>query len=89
MIPTIGIGAGPGCSGQVLVLHDVLGLTGGHRPKFVRAYANGFALLQEALSRWGADVRSGAFPAPQESYRLPEDVGVQVATWTPSKPRAT
>lgn len=85
-IPTIGIGAGPGCSGQVLVFHDVLGLTKGHRPKFVRTYADGFQLLQEALSRWAADVRNGAFPAPQESYRLPEDVGETIANWTPSDP---
>ena len=48
-IPTIGIGAGPHCSGQVLVLHDVLGLTQGHRPKFVRTYVDGFDLLQQAL----------------------------------------
>ncbi|MET4043691.1 3-methyl-2-oxobutanoate hydroxymethyltransferase [Bradyrhizobium sp. RT6a] len=85
-IPTIGIGAGPGCSGQVLVFHDVLGLTEGHRPKFVRAYANGFQLLQEALSRWAADVRNGAFPTPQESYRLPEGLRDTVANWTPSNP---
>lgn len=84
-IPTIGIGAGPDCSGQVLVFHDVLGLTEGHRPKFVRAYADGFQLLQEALSRWAADVRSGAFPAPQESYRLPEGLGDAIANWAPSK----
>ncbi|QHP67754.1 3-methyl-2-oxobutanoate hydroxymethyltransferase [Bradyrhizobium sp. LCT2] len=74
-IPTIGIGAGPDCSGQVLVFHDVLGLTEGQRPKFVRAYAEGFQQLHDALSRWAADVRSGAFPGPQESYRLPEGVG--------------
>ncbi|MGY4281276.1 3-methyl-2-oxobutanoate hydroxymethyltransferase [Bradyrhizobium sp. LM2.7] len=86
-IPTIGIGAGPGCSGQVLVFHDVLGLTEGHRPKFVRAYADGFQLLQEALSRWATDVRSGAFPAPQESYRLPESLGNIIANWAP--PNAT
>ncbi|MET4358448.1 3-methyl-2-oxobutanoate hydroxymethyltransferase [Bradyrhizobium sp. RT9b] len=85
-IPTIGIGAGPGCSGQVLVFHDVLGLTEGHRPKFVRAYANGFQLLQEALSRWAADVRNGAFPTPKESYRLPEGLRDTVANWTPSNP---
>ncbi|TYL92622.1 3-methyl-2-oxobutanoate hydroxymethyltransferase [Bradyrhizobium rifense] len=85
-IPTIGIGAGPGCSGQVLVFHDVLGLTEGHRPKFVRAYANGFQSLQEALSRWAADVRNGAFPTSQESYRLPEGLRDTVANWTPSNP---
>ncbi|MCK1422571.1 MULTISPECIES: 3-methyl-2-oxobutanoate hydroxymethyltransferase [unclassified Bradyrhizobium] len=85
-IPTIGIGAGPGCSGQVLVFHDVLGLTEGHRPKFVRAYADGFQLLQDALSRWATDVRSGAFPAPQESYRLPESLGNIIANWAPPNP---
>lgn len=83
-IPTIGIGAGPSCSGQVLVFHDVLGLTEGHRPKFVRAYADGFQLLQEALSRWAADVRSGVFPGPKESYRLPENLAETIATWAPS-----
>lgn len=83
-IPTIGIGAGPSCSGQVLVFHDVLGLTEGHRPKFVRAYADGFQLLQEALSRWAADVRGGAFPGPKESYLLPEGLAETVATWAPS-----
>ncbi|MDF0516678.1 3-methyl-2-oxobutanoate hydroxymethyltransferase [Bradyrhizobium yuanmingense] len=85
-IPTIGIGAGPDCSGQVLVLHDVLGLTEGRRPKFVRAYADGFHVLKEALSRWAADVRNGAFPASEESYRLPEDLGDTIANWTPSNP---
>jgi 3-methyl-2-oxobutanoate hydroxymethyltransferase len=63
-IPTIGIGAGPGCSGQVLVFHDVLGLIEGHVPRFVRTYADGFQVLQDALSRWAADVRNGTFPAP-------------------------
>ncbi|WP_027532660.1 3-methyl-2-oxobutanoate hydroxymethyltransferase [Bradyrhizobium sp. WSM3983] len=85
-IPTIGIGAGPGCSGQVLVFHDVLGLTEIHRPKFVRAYAEGFRLLHDALSQWAADVRSGAFPGPQESYHLPEGVGDAIANWAPSNP---
>lgn len=60
-IPTIGIRAGPACSGQVLVFHDVLGLTAGRRPKFVRAYADGLRLLQDALSRWAAEVRDGLF----------------------------
>ncbi|WP_018322485.1 3-methyl-2-oxobutanoate hydroxymethyltransferase [Bradyrhizobium sp. WSM2793] len=85
-IPTIGIGAGPDCSGQVLVFHDVLGLTEGHRPKFVRAYAEGFQQLHDALLRWAADVRSGAFPGPQESYRLPEGVGEAITNWAPSNP---
>lgn len=85
-IPTIGIGAGPSCSGQVLVFHDVLGLTENRRPKFVRAYAEGFQLLQEALSRWTADVRAGSFPGPQESYQLPEGLGDEIAKWAPSNP---
>lgn len=85
-IPTIGIGAGPSCSGQVLVFHDILGLTEGHRPKFVRAYADGFQLLREALSRWVSDVRSGAFPTPQEAYRLPDDLRQTITSWTPSNP---
>lgn len=84
-IPTIGIGAGIGCSGQVLVFHDVVGLTQGHRPKFVRAYSDGFHLLQEALSRWAADVREGVFPAAQESYRLPEPLKDLIANWVPRK----
>jgi 3-methyl-2-oxobutanoate hydroxymethyltransferase len=84
IIPTIGIGAGADCSGQVLVFHDVLGLTGGRRPKFVRAYANGFELLQDALSQWAVDVRSGTFPASQESYRLPEALTDTIAKWAPS-----
>ncbi len=87
-IPTIGIGAGPGCSGQVLVFHDVLGLTRAHRPKFVRAYADGFQLLQDALSHWAADVRSGAFPESQESYRLPEALADPIANWTPPSVKA-
>ncbi|MDF0492723.1 3-methyl-2-oxobutanoate hydroxymethyltransferase [Bradyrhizobium yuanmingense] len=85
-IPTIGIGAGPACSGQVLVFHDVLGLTKGHRPKFVRTYTDGFHVLHEALSRWAADVRNGAFPTAQESYRLPEGLSDAIASWTPATP---
>jgi 3-methyl-2-oxobutanoate hydroxymethyltransferase len=87
-IPTIGIGAGSDCSGQVLVFHDVLGLTQGHRPKFVRAYANGFQLLQDALSNWAADVRSGSFPGAQESCRLPEALGDPIANWAPPNVKA-
>jgi 3-methyl-2-oxobutanoate hydroxymethyltransferase len=82
-IPTVGIGAGPHCSGQVLVLHDVLGLTQGHRPKFVRTYVDGFDLLQQALTHWAKDVRSGVFPSSAESYALPADVHAAVAAWMP------
>ena len=69
-VPTIGIGAGPHCDGQVLVFHDVLGLEDRVVPKFVRRYADLKAAGIEALERFASDVRSGAFPAASESYHL-------------------
>ena len=73
-VPTIGIGAGPGTDGQVLVYHDVLGIEDRILPKFVRRYADLKAAGVEALSAYAADVRSGAFPAAAESYHLSADV---------------
>jgi 3-methyl-2-oxobutanoate hydroxymethyltransferase len=67
-IPTIGIGAGARCDGQVLVYHDVLGLYDGHTPKFVRKYAHAAADLQAALTHFLADVRQGSFPNDAESF---------------------
>ena len=67
-IPTIGVGAGPHCDGQVLVLNDLLGFTGSHRPKFVRSYLDGNAVVREAIDRFDSDVKHGAFPAAAESY---------------------
>jgi 3-methyl-2-oxobutanoate hydroxymethyltransferase len=67
-VPTIGIGAGPACDGQVLVFHDLLGLGTTRPPKFVRRYAELADLATAALARFGDDVRSGAFPGDQESY---------------------
>ena len=67
-IPTVGIGAGPECDRQVLVFHDVLGMQDDISPKFVRRYACLKDEAVSALSRFGADVRSGSFPAPDESY---------------------
>jgi 3-methyl-2-oxobutanoate hydroxymethyltransferase len=67
-IPTIGIGAGPDCDGQVLVFHDLAGLSTGHRPKFVRQYANLSAEISRAVSAYCEDVRSGNFPSDAESY---------------------
>jgi len=84
-IPTIGIGAGAGCSGQVLVFHDILGLLPTPSAKFVRTYMNGFEQLKEAMVRWGEDVRTGRFPGPQESYMLPEPARDQVRAWKPSR----
>ncbi len=71
-VPTIGIGAGPSCDGQVLVYHDVLGLHHGHLPKFVRQYAHLADIATEALGHFFADIESGAFPADNESYHMNE-----------------
>ena len=68
-VPTIGIGAGPGCDGQVLVSHDLLGLFEGFRPKFVRRYADLAATIREAATSYVDDVRQGRFPAAPESFR--------------------
>jgi len=70
-IPTIGIGAGPDCDGQILVFHDLVGLSFGAQPKFVRSYANVSAEILRALEAYCADVRATAFPSDQESYHLP------------------
>lgn len=67
-VPTIGIGAGPYVSGQVLVYQDMLGLNPGFKPKFLRAYANGFEVVRTALNDYDRDVKSGAFPSESESY---------------------
>lgn len=69
-VPTIGIGAGPDCDGQVLVYHDLLGLQDDLHPRFVRRYAELGAATVDALGRFAADVRSGEFPSAQESYSL-------------------
>lgn len=82
-IPTIGIGAGAGCSGQVLVFHDLLGLVPGPGPKFVRRYLDGFGLMVDAMSSWANDIRSGGFPAISESYMLPEATRKLLSTWQP------
>ncbi len=72
-IPTIGIGAGAGCDGQVLVWHDLLGLYEGHAPRFVKQYAELATAMTEAVGRYATEVRSGAFPEQQHTYSIPED----------------
>jgi len=72
-IPTIGIGAGPACDGQVLVYHDLLGLTEGHTARFVKRYADLATVIREALAAFVADVRSGAYPEEQHTYGMPAD----------------
>jgi 3-methyl-2-oxobutanoate hydroxymethyltransferase len=72
-VPTIGIGAGPHCDGQVLVYHDVLGLYEGRVPKFVRQYAHLADVATEALQGFFADVQAGTFPSDAESYHMDEE----------------
>jgi 3-methyl-2-oxobutanoate hydroxymethyltransferase len=72
-IPTIGIGAGPGCDGQVLVLHDVLGLFERFTPKFVKQYAKLGEHIQAALTRYCQEVQTGAFPGPEHTFMMDEE----------------
>src|SRR5215471_1205067 len=67
-VPTIGIGAGAACDGQVLVYHDVMGLTRGHRPKFVRRYADLSTVIEQAARAFTHDVKSGEYPTREESF---------------------
>jgi 3-methyl-2-oxobutanoate hydroxymethyltransferase len=67
-IPTIGIGAGPDCDGQVLVLHDMLGLNEGFTPKFLKRYAELGEATRQAVSRFGAEVRAGQYPGPEHTH---------------------
>lgn len=68
-IPTIGIGAGPSCDGQVLVLQDLLGLTSGRLPKHVKPYAHLRGLVKDAVNAYQNDVQSGTFPGPDQTFR--------------------
>ena len=72
-IPTIGIGAGPQVDGQVLVYHDLLGLTEGHTARFVKRYADLATVIREALAAFAADVRSGAYPEERHTYGMSAD----------------
>jgi 3-methyl-2-oxobutanoate hydroxymethyltransferase len=72
-IPTIGIGAGPACDGQVLVYHDLLGLSEGHLPRFVKRYASLSREIRDALESYVADVRAGTFPEDEHTYAMSEE----------------
>jgi 3-methyl-2-oxobutanoate hydroxymethyltransferase len=72
-IPTIGIGAGPGCDGQVLVWHDLLGLYEGRTARFVKRYADVATTIRTALETFAADVRERRFPEEQHTYAMPDD----------------
>lgn len=71
-IPTIGIGAGVECSGQVLVWHDLLGLSEGPAPRFVKAYANLSETIRAAIATYADEVRRGAYPEPHHTYGMPD-----------------
>jgi 3-methyl-2-oxobutanoate hydroxymethyltransferase len=70
-IPTIGIGAGPDCDGQILVFHDLFGLTFTHAPKFVRRYGDAARLFRDGVAQFRRDVETGIFPSDAESYHQP------------------
>ena len=73
-IPTIGIGAGNGCDGQVLVYQDMLGLTTGHTPKFVKRFAEVGALMRQGFNDYISETKSGSFPAQEHTYAVDENV---------------
>jgi 3-methyl-2-oxobutanoate hydroxymethyltransferase len=79
-IPTIGIGAGPDCDGQILVFHDLVNLTFSQPAKFVRQYGDAAALFRNAVEGYRRDVEERAFPADSESYHLPKDVAAALET---------
>jgi 3-methyl-2-oxobutanoate hydroxymethyltransferase len=86
-VPTIGIGAGPDCDGQVLVYHDLLGLTEGHLPRFVKRYANLSREIRDALESYADDVRSGTFPEDQHAYEMPREELEAFEAGRPGLPR--
>jgi len=79
-IPTIGIGAGPGCDGQVLVIHDVLGLYDRFVPRFVKRYANLEGTIKDALGRFREEVENGVFPGPEHSFAMTEEEQSKLGT---------
>jgi 3-methyl-2-oxobutanoate hydroxymethyltransferase len=73
-VPTIGIGAGANCDGQVLVFHDLVGLFSGFAPKFAKRYAEAGALIRDAIARYAGEVRDGTFPDATHSFDMPDEV---------------
>jgi 3-methyl-2-oxobutanoate hydroxymethyltransferase len=84
-VPTIGIGAGAGCDGQVLVWHDLLGLYEGKAPRFVKRYADLAAEAKRALEAYVDDVREGRFPEEQHTYAIPEEELEEFEAWLGSR----
>jgi 3-methyl-2-oxobutanoate hydroxymethyltransferase len=83
-IPTIGIGAGPACDGQVLVFHDLVGYSTGYLPKFVRKYADIHGTISRAVGSYAADVRAGRFPDDRTSYHLKPEAASEIARRKPA-----
>ncbi|WJW67976.1 3-methyl-2-oxobutanoate hydroxymethyltransferase [Candidatus Chlorohelix allophototropha] len=73
-IPTIGIGAGAGCDGQVLVMHDLIGLFDRFTPRFVKKYANVYGMIEDALTQYRDEVVNGQFPATEHTFTIKDDV---------------
>jgi 3-methyl-2-oxobutanoate hydroxymethyltransferase len=88
-IPTIGIGAGPGCDGQVLVSHDLLGLFDRFTPKFVRKYADLHTEMARAFAAYIADVKSGAFPTEEHSVEMPDEAWESLLAQIDREPQAS
>ena len=86
-IPTIGIGAGPECDGQILVLHDLLNLTFAPAAKFVRRYGDAASLIRNAVEAYHKDVETRNFPNDAESYHLPAETRTSLAATTARQPR--
>ena len=84
-IPTIGIGAGVDCDIQVLVIHDMLGLSFGKQARFVRPYANLREVMTDAVTRYAEDVRNGTYPSEAESYALPAQTAAELDIEIPSR----
>jgi 3-methyl-2-oxobutanoate hydroxymethyltransferase len=84
-VPTIGIGAGVHCDIQVLVLHDMLGLSFGKQARFVRPYANLREAITEAVTKYADDVRNGTYPSHAESYSLPAEAAEEMNINVPAK----
>lgn len=84
-IPTIGIGAGAYCDIQVLVLHDMLGLSFGKQARFVRPYANLRTVITDAVTRYADDVRNGTYPSQAESYALPAETAEALELENPTR----
>jgi 3-methyl-2-oxobutanoate hydroxymethyltransferase len=86
-VPTIGIGAGPLCDGQIIVFHDLVGYHDGYLPKFVKKYVDLHAIIGEAVARYSEDVRRGAFPDRDQSYHLKPDVARELKKIFAARPR--